>query len=308
MTAQRAQRAQPNGPVQLIVHTPPGSGPDIMAQALVEGLVAAGADQGNWEIVHRAGGNGEEAMRTLVEQPGSSTLISTCTPSFLQTPLLKGLPFSFRNLTPLARLVSDRYLLVAKAGGPFPTAEAFGAGVSDRATRTGGYMAGGINHLVALAVEAQRNAAVEFVTLSSAADLVPALREERIDWGVGTPGEVLGGLEDGSLTALAVLAPEPLPRFPDVPPLTMAGVDVDITLWRGIMGPPDLTQEQQRYWDETLHAGIRTPAWKTYLERGVLADAFLGAAAFRELLEREDDWYREQLGRAGMLPASSTAS
>src|SRR5215208_1543049 len=91
-----AQRAQPDGPVQLIVHTPPGSGPDVMAQALVEGLVASGADQGNWEIVHRAGGNGEEAMRTLLEQPGSAKMIATCTPSFLQTPLLKGLPCSFR--------------------------------------------------------------------------------------------------------------------------------------------------------------------------------------------------------------------
>jgi putative tricarboxylic transport membrane protein len=306
MTAQLAQ--QPDGPVQLIVHTPPGSGPDVMAQALVNGLVAAGTNRSNWEIVHRSGGNGEEAMRALLEQPGFTRVISTCTPSFLQTPLLKGLPFSFRDLTPLARLVSDRYLLVAKTGGPFPSAEAFGAGVSGRATRTGGYMAGGINHLVALAVEAQRQAAVEFDTLSSAADLVPALREERIDWGVGTPGEVLGGIEDGSLTALAVLAPEPLPRFPDVPPVATAGIDVDITLWRGIMGPPNLSQEQQRHWEETLHAATRAPAWQAYLERGALTDAFLGPAAFRELLEREDGWYREQLGRAGMLPASSAAS
>ena len=138
--------------------------------------------------------------------------------------------------------------------------------------------------------------------------IVPALREERIDWGVGTPGEVLGGIEDGSLTALAVLAPETLARFPEVPPVATAGVDVDITLWRGIVGPPNLSQEQQRHWEETLHTATRTPPWQAYLERGALADAFLGPAAFGDLLEREDGWYREQLGRAGMLPASSAAS
>jgi putative tricarboxylic transport membrane protein len=290
--------------VELIVHTPPKSGPDVMAQALIAALRESGADSRSWEIVYRSGGNGEEAMRALLEGAGRDDLLSTCTPSFLQTPILKGLPFSFRDLTPVARLVSDRYLVVVDQSSPLTSAERFVQELRTRATRTGGYMRGSINQLVGMSLADQLGQPVEFVVTQSAADLVPALKDGRLDWAIGTPVEVSAEVASGDVRPLAVLAPTPLSRFAEVPPLATAGVDLDITLWRGLMGPPALSAITQQQVDTLLAIAVSTESWQRYLSEAAQTGALLDCVGFRTLLERENEWYQAQLTRAGLVPVS----
>jgi putative tricarboxylic transport membrane protein len=293
-----------DGGVELIVHTPAKSGPDVMAQALIAALQESEADSRTWEIVYRSGGNGEKAMRALLDGAGRDDLLSTCTPSFLQTPILKSLPFSFRDLTPVARLVSDRYLVVVDRSSPLTNADGFVRDLRTRATRTGGYMRGSINQLVGMSLAEQLGQPVDFVVTQSAADLVPALKDGRLDWAIGTPVEVSAEVASGDVPPLAVLAPTPLPRFPDVPPLASAGVDLDIALWRGLMGPPELSALNLQQWDSLLAKAVSTQAWQRYLSEAAQTGALLDGAGFRTLLERENAWYQSQLTRAGLVPIS----
>lgn len=290
--------------VELIVHTPPKSGPDVLAQALIAAVLESGADKRSWEIVYRSGGNGEEAMRALLDGAGRDDLLSTCTPSFLQTPILKGLEFSFHDLCPVARMVADRYLVVVGRDSPLMNAEAFVRYLRSAPSRTGGYMVGSINQLVGMALAEQLGQPVEFVVTQSASDLVPAVHDGRLDWAIGTPVEVSADLANGSLRALAVLAPAPLARFPDVPPLATTGVDVDVELWRGLMGPAGLSAAAQRAWETLLERAVQAPAWQGYLTNAAQTGALLRGSAFSALLERENAWYQAQLAHAGLVPVT----
>ncbi|MDQ0390484.1 tripartite tricarboxylate transporter substrate-binding protein [Labrys monachus] len=291
--------------VDLVVHGPPGSAPPVMADAFLAGLAECGADERSFRLVPRGDDPGVHAMELLIERPGDGAVISTCTPVFLQAPLLRGMSLTHRRLTPLARLVTDHFFLVARADAPWPDAGAFVADLPRRTTRTGGYFLGGINHLLGLAIADGTGADVEFVVTASEPAVWTALIEGRIDWGCGVAAEILPHVEAGTLRVIAVLSAERQQPFPEIPTLAEAGVPVTFHLWRGLMGPPALTGAQQAHWHEVARAVTQTKAWKGYLDRNGQRDGFLPGSGFSDFLDSEWAWYRRHLGQAGLLPTAN---
>ena len=289
-------------PVRLVVHGPPGSAPPVLAEAFRAAVLETGLDSRPWELVSRGLDPGIDAMALLAEHPGGPDILSTCTPVFLQAPLLRGLAFTHRDLTPIARLVADRYLIVARSDTPWTSPAAFLDGLRQRTTRTGGYFKGGINHLLALAIADAAGASVDFRVVANEPEVWGEIREGSLDWGSGVAAEVLPHIEAGHLRAVAALDDQRLPGFEDVPALAEAGAPVTFRLWRGLMGPAQLGEADQRRWHELADAARQTKAWRLYLARNSQSDDFLPGPAFRDFLDREWEWYERNLGRAGLLP------
>ncbi len=290
------------GNAELIVHGPPGSAPPVLAAAFLAGLAEAGIDHRTFHLVDCGGDPGVDAMRRLLDRPGDPNLVSTCTPVFLQAPLLRGMALTHRALTPLARLVSDHFFLVARAGGRWQDAASLIADLPRRRTRTGGYFKGGINHLLALSIAEAAGADVEFVVTASEPAVWDALADGRIDWACGVGAELRPHLDRGAIEVLAALGPDRLQPFQHVPTLAAFGLPVSFTMWRGLIGPPGLSARQQAAWHETAAAVVATQAWQDYLRRNGQVAAFLPGDAFHAFLEQEWTWYERHLGLAGLLP------
>ncbi len=288
--------------IDFVVHGPPGSAPPVMAEAFLAGVAEAGLESAAWQLVPKGDDPGVDAMNLLVTRPGDGSVLSTCTPVFLQAPLLRGMALTHRQLTPLTRLVLDRFFVVVRADSPWTDAEKFIAGIKQRPSRTGGYFKGGINHLLALSIAARTGADVEFVVTPSEPAVWVALIEGSIDWGCGVGAEVLPHVEAGTLRVVAALDEQRIQPFPEVATLAEAGAPVTFKLWRGLMGPPDLSAEQQSHWHSVAEAVTRTAAWQDYLRRNGQYDGFLPGEDFKDFLETEWNWYEEHLGLAGLLP------
>ena len=290
--------------VDFIIHGPPGSAPPVLAEAFVAGVAEAGADDRAWRLVPKGDDPGVDSMNLMSTRPGAADTISTCTPVFIQAPLLRGMALTHRDLTPVARLVADRFFLVCRADAPWADADAFLRDISIRTTRTGGYFLGGINHLLSLAIAKGAGADVEFIVTPSEPAVWTGLIEGTLDWGCGVAAEILPHVEAGTLRVLAALDDNRLPAFPDAPTLGEAGVPVTFQLWRGLMAPPGVSPEAQARWHEIIEKVRATKAWADYLARNGQTDAYLPGADFRAFLDREWDWYRTHLGLAGLLPAA----
>ena len=288
--------------VDLIVHGPPGSAPPVLARAFAAAVAETGLDARPWRLVSRADDPGVDAMASLAARHGDAAVLSTCTPVFVQAPLLRGLALTHRQLTPLARLVADRYVVVARADAPWRTPTGFVAELRRRPTRTGGYFRGGINHLLALAIADATGAAITFEVVESEPAVWAALRDGSLDWGCGVAAEVLPHLASGALRAIAAIDDARLPRFPDLPTLAEVGFPVKFRLWRGLIGPGGLSAAQQAGWHALIDAARRTAAWRDYLASNGQTDDFLVGTDFGAFLEQEWRWYERQFDRAGLLP------
>lgn len=289
-------------PVDFIIHGPPGSAPPVLAEAFAAGVAEMGADARPWRFVPKGDDPGVDSMRLMATLPGAGHVISTCTPVFIQAPLLRGMSLTHRDLTPIARLVADRFFLVCRADARWETAADFLRDIPRRTTRTGGYFLGGINHLLALAIARGAEADVEFIVVPSEPAVWTGLIERTLDWGCGVAAEILPHVEAGTLRVLAALDDARLPAFPEVPTLGEAGLPVTFQLWRGLMAPPGVSEAAQARWHAIIEQVRASKAWATYLARNGQADAYLPGAAFRDFLDREWDWYETHLGLAGLLP------
>lgn len=288
-------------PVDLVVHGPPGSAPPVMAAAILAGLAEAGYDPAEFRLVPRGDDPGVDAMNLLATRPGDGDVLSTCTPVIIQAPLLRAKGLTHRDLTPLTRLVLDRFFVVTRADTPWGGAADFVAHIAKHTTRTGGYFKGGINHLLALSIAEQTGADVEFVLTPSEPAVWVALMEGRIDWGCGVPAEILPHVEAGTLRVVAALDTERRAPFADVPTLGEVGAPVTFNLWRGLLGPAGLSEAQQARWHEAAAKLRETVAWRAYLERNGQADGYLPGNAFAEFLDTEWAWYERHLDLAGLL-------
>lgn len=288
--------------VDLFVHSPQGSPPWIMAEAFSAAVAESGADARAWRLVDCGSEPGVAAIRELARRTGGADCLSTCTPVFVQAPLLGKIATTHRALTPLARLVGDRYLLVVRAASAHASAGDLLGAIRAGGTRSGGYFAGGINHLLVLAIAEAAHGSVEFVKVASEADLFPALLDGRIDWAVATPVEIRTRAPAGTVRVLAAVAADRIAAFPDAPTLGSCGAPVDFSLWRGVIAPGGLAPDSLAAWDRIIRAAIATKTWQRYLSDNGQTASHLGAAAFGQFLEAEWAWYERQMGRAGVLP------
>ena len=288
--------------VDFLIHGPPESPPADLARAFLDAVNQTNIDKRSWRLLDYGDHPGVDSMTALIERSADPNVISTFTPVFIQAPLLGTIDHTHHDLTPLARLVTDQYLIVVHTTSPITDVETFLSELTKRPTRTGGYFKGGINHLLGLAIAEATDSEINFVVLKNESDTWTALIDGRIDWACGVPSQILPYIKDGSYRALAVLADRRALPFPEIPTLSEAGATVTFNLWRGLIGPPDLDAITKRQWCTIAEVAICSAQWQDYLEQNGQTDGFLVGDDFTAFLDSEWDWYEKHLGVAGLLP------
>jgi hypothetical protein len=101
--------AKAAGKVDFIIHGPPSIAPPVLAEAIRKGMEETAADTRFWTTIPKGDDPGVDAMSLRVTRPVDPDCLSTCAPVSIQVPLLRGMSLTHRQLTPLARVVSDSF-------------------------------------------------------------------------------------------------------------------------------------------------------------------------------------------------------
>lgn len=70
--------------------------------------------------------------------------------------------------------------------------------------------------------------------------------------------------------------------------------------WRGILGPPDMTDEQIAYWDKVLSEMVETDAWKELLENNGWEDFYKDSSASKNFLAEQTKMYTDLIEQSGL--------
>src|SRR5574342_996425 len=120
---------EPSKPIEFVIPAGTGGGADQMAR-LIAGIVEKHKlSPRPIIVVNKSGGAGAEGFLHVKEKKGDAhTLIITLSNLFT-TPLHTGVPFNWKDLTPVARLALDRFILWVNAETPYKTAKDYIAAV-----------------------------------------------------------------------------------------------------------------------------------------------------------------------------------
>src|SRR6266581_6613726 len=124
---------QPTKPIEFVIPAGTGGGADQMAR-----LIAGIAEKHKLTprpiiAVNKSGGAGAEGFLHVKGKKGDAYTIVITLSNIFTTPLHTGVPFNWKDLTPIARMGLDQFILWVNAETPYKTAKAAIAAVKERA-------------------------------------------------------------------------------------------------------------------------------------------------------------------------------
>src|SRR5262245_57332104 len=126
---------EPTKPIEFVVPAGTGGGADQMAR-----LIAGLADKHKLSpkpfiVVNKSGGAGAQGFLYVKGKKGDAQTIIITLSNLFTTPLHTGVPFNWKDLTPIARLALDEFILWVNAETPYKTAKEYLAAVKEKAAQ-----------------------------------------------------------------------------------------------------------------------------------------------------------------------------
>jgi putative tricarboxylic transport membrane protein len=299
-----AAQWKPTKPVEVVVHTGPGGGNDVLGRAMAQMMEKEKLLPQRLQIVNKPGGNGAVAAAFLKEREGDTHTLGLITSVWIATPLVsKEAKVTLKDLTPIARLMLEPAVFAVRADSPYKTLGEFVAAAKARPgqlKQSGGSLTSRDN-LVHQALQAHTGAKWAFVSFPGGGERVAALLGGHVDMMVIEPQEAGEQIRAGKMRAIAQIADHRLPGMPDVPTMKEAGFDIALAPQiRGVVAPPGTPREVVAFWEDAFARLVKTASWKKYLADNQVEEGYQPAAEFTQSIDAIEKQLRPQLQQAGV--------
>jgi putative tricarboxylic transport membrane protein len=295
------------GPVSglsIMVPNDPGSGYDTTARAAAKAMEDAGLTE-TVEVFNVPGAGGTVGLQQTVNEAGNEDLLLQMGLGVVGASYTNQSEATLEETTPIARLIEEAEAIVVPGDSPYSTlddlVEAWKADPGGTPVG-GGSSPGGPDHLtpmlLAQAVGVEPSD-VNYVAYDGGGELLAAMLGGKVVFGATGVGEVSEQAKSGDLKVLAVTSEEPVPDV-DAPTLTEEGVDLVFANWRGLVAPPEISDDAKQKFIDLVTEMNDSDEWKATLEEQGWIDAFLSGDEFTTFLQEEDERVKQVLTELGL--------
>jgi len=304
---------EPTKPVEFVVPAGTGGGADQMAR-LLQGVISKNnLMKQPLIVVNKSGGAGAEGFLAVKEAKGDPNKIIITLSNLFTTPLATGVPFNWKDLTPVAMLALDQFVLWVNAEMPYKTAkeylDAVKAGGPNK-FKMGGTGSKQEDQIITVAIEKATGVKFTYIPFKGGGDVAVQLVGKHIDSSVNNPIEAVAQWRAGKLRPLCVFDDTRMPyknkvtdtmSWYDIPTCKEAGVSTDYVMLRGIFMPSGATKEQVDYYVDLFKRVRETADWKKFMEDGAFNTTFMSGPEYAKWVEKAESTHRELMREAGFL-------
>jgi putative tricarboxylic transport membrane protein len=304
-----AKAWEPTRPIEFVIPAGTGGGADQMAR-----LIAGIAEKHKLSprpimVVNKSGGAGAEGFLYVKGKKGDAHTIIITLSNLFTTPLHTGVPFNWRDLTPIARLALDRFILWVNAETPYKTAQEYVAAAKERAggdnrMKMAGTGSAQEDQIITIQLEQGLGVKFTYVPFKGGGEVCVNLVGKHVDSTVNNPIECVSHWKGGRVRPLAVFDPERIPDadWKDIPTVKEAlGIDIQYQMLRGIFGPPDMPKDAVDWYVGFLKKVYDTPEFQDYLHKGALKGAFATGPEYAKWVEGAEQLHKDLMARGGLL-------
>ena len=300
---------KPSKTIEFIVPAGTGGGADQMAR-MIQGIIQKHelADQ-PVVVINKSGGAGAEGFMDVKESDGNEHKIIITLSNLFTTPLATGVPFSWEDLTPVAMLALDNFVLWVNADSPYQTAQDYVSAVkagADNQFKMAGTGSKQEDQIVTVALEQVTGKKFTYVPFKGGGDVAKQLVGGHIDSTVNNPIEQVSFWQAGNTRALCVFGAERMQtegaaKWGDVPTCKEAGVDVEYQMLRGIFTSPGVSQEAVDYYVALFQKVRETPEWKDFMAKGAFSQSFKTGDEFKAWVANAAGLHKDLMTKAGFI-------
>lgn len=304
---------EPTKQVTFVIPAGTGGGADQMAR-FIQGVVTKHNLMSKpLVVINKSGGAGAEGFLDVKSSPNDPHKIIITLSNLFTTPLATGVPFNWKDLTPVSMLALDEFVLWVHADSPYKTAKEYLDAVkagTDGQFKMGGTGSKQEDQIITVALERVTGKKFTYVPYKGGGEVAVQLVGKHVDSTVNNPIEAVAQWRAGALRPLCVFDDERLPykqkmtdkmSWNDIPTCKESGVDVDYLMLRGIFASPGVKQDQVDYYVNLFKRIRETPDWKEFMEKGAFNQSFMTGADYRKWLESAEKRHVELMKAAGFL-------
>ncbi len=304
---------EPTKSVEFVVPAGTGGGADQMAR-FIQGIVAKGnLMKQPLIVVNKGGGAGAEGFLEVKGAKGDPHKIIITLSNLFTTPMATGVPFNWKDLTPVSMMALDQFVLWVNAESPYKTAKEYVEAVKKAGPnkfKMGGTGSRQEDQIITVAIEKQTGVKFTYIPFKGGGDVAVQLVGKHIDSSVNNPIEAVAQWRGGKLRPLCVFDDERMPykqkvtenmSWYDIPPCKQAGVDVDYLMLRGIFMAPGVTEDQKVFYVDLMKKVRATPEWKDFMEKGAFNTTSLMGDDYRTWVGKEEQRHQQLMKEAGFL-------
>jgi len=279
--------AFPDKPLELTVLFGAGSAADLLARKLAE---LAGRDLGQpVAVVNRTGAGGALGYSYVKSQPADGYALVWNSNSVSTAYHAGNMKLDYAAFAGVAALTSEPISLAVKAEAPWKDVRELLAYAKAHPgqVRVGNSGRGSFTHLFAVALE--NRAGVKLTHVPFGRELaVTTVLGDKIEASVQLPAEIMAQVTGRQVRVLAVSGDKRLASLPEVPTLKESGVELTMTLWRGIAVPKGTPDAAIARLERAFTQAAQAVEFRDFASRmGAVVD-IRGAREFDAFLAKDD--------------------
>jgi putative tricarboxylic transport membrane protein len=309
-----AQAWEPTKPITFIIPAGTGGGADQMAR-FIQGVVAKNNLAKQPMItVNKAGGAGAEGFLEVKKSAGEAHTIIITLSNLFTTPNATGVPFSWKDMTPVAMLALDQFVLWVNSEAPYKTAKEYIEAVKtgdDKSFKMGGTGSKQEDQIITAALE-RLTAPKKFTYIPYAGGGAVAVQlvGKHVNSTVNNPIEAVSQWKAGALRPLCIFDGKrsiytqkvtSTMAWSDIPTCQESGVNTEYQMLRGIFMPPGVKDEQVAYYVDLFKKVMETDDWKKFMEDGAFNQTFMTGDVFKTWVAANDQRHYDLMKEAGFL-------
>jgi putative tricarboxylic transport membrane protein len=304
---------EPTKPVEFVVPSGTGGGADQMARLIQGIIVKHKLMKESLIVVNKSGGAGAEGFLDVKGSKGDPNKIVITLSNLFTTPLATGVPFNWKEMTPVSMMALDQFVLWVNAETPYKTAKEYLDAVKKAGPskmKMGGTGSKQEDQILTVGIEKATGTKFIYIPFKGGGDVAVQLVGKHIDSSVNNPVEAVAQWRAGQLRPLCVFDDQRMPykakvtetlSWGDIPTCKESGVPTDYVMLRGIFMAPGVTKDQQQYYVDLLKKVRETPEWKDYMEKGAFNQTSMTGDEFTKWLNKAEDMHKGLMKEAGFL-------
>jgi tripartite-type tricarboxylate transporter receptor subunit TctC len=308
-----AQAWEPTKTVEFIIPAGTGGGADQMAR-FIQGMVQKhNLMKEPMVVINKSGGAGAEGFLDVKGAKGDPHKLIITLSNLFTTPLATGVPFNWRDLTPVKMMALDEFVLWVNAESPYKTVKEY----TDAAKKAGPgkfKMAGTgskqEDQIITVALEKATGAKFTYVPFKGGGAVATQLVGKHVDSTVNNPIEAVAQWRAGKLRPLCVFDDKRLAykdkiagnmSWADIPTCKEQGINMSYLMLRGIFMAGGVPDEARDYYIGLLDKVRALPEWQDLMQRGAFNQSALTGKEYIEWVAHEEQRHRELMKEAGFL-------